>query len=450
MRILIVLLLALLTGCAVNAPPRPNIVFILADDLGYGDLGCYGQKLIQTPHIDRLASEGVRFTQAYAGSTVCAPSRAALITGQHTGHTRIRGNLRIPRSAEDPSVAEVLQSAGYRTALFGKWGLGEAGTTGVPTRKGFDSFYGYLNQGHAHNSWPTFLVRDEQRVPLRNVVPEELPDGKGVATQRIDYSNHLIHDELLRYIDQQDRTQPFFIYAAYTLPHANNEGQAIEVPDLGFYAHQDWPEVQKRYAAAVTLLDRYVGEIIQRLKQRGLDQNTLVIFTSDNGTHREGGNDPAFFQSSGPLRGIKRDLYEGGIRVPMIARWPARIAAGRISEHVWAFWDFLPTAAELSGAACPDHIDGISIMPKLLNRPGQQHHEYLYWEFHEGGFSQAVRIGNLKGVRLGPNLPIELYDLSRDQSESNNIATDHPGVVARITELMSLARSESEHWPVQP
>jgi arylsulfatase A-like enzyme len=293
-------------------------------------------------------------------------------------------------------------------------------------------------------------VRDEQRVPLRNVVPEELPDGKGVATQRIDYSNHLIHDELLRYIDQQDRTQPFFIYAAYTLPHANNEGQAIEVPDLGFYAHQDWPEVQKRYAAAVTLLDRYVGEIIQRLKQRGLDQNTLVIFTSDNGTHREGGNDPAFFQSSGPLRGIKRDLYEGGIRVPMIARWPARIAAGRISEHVWAFWDFLPTAAELSGAACPDHIDGISIMPKLLNRPGQQHHEYLYWEFHEGGFSQAVRIGNLKGVRLGPNLPIELYDLSRDQSESNNIATDHPGVVARITELMSLARSESEHWPVQP
>jgi arylsulfatase A-like enzyme len=351
---------------------------------------------------------------------------------------------------EDPSVAEVLRSAGYRTALFGKWGLGEAGTTGMPTRKGFDTFYGYLNQGHAHNSWPTFLVRGEQRVPLRNVVPNEMPDGKGVASVRLDYSNDLIHDELLKYIDQQSAGQPFFIYAAYTLPHANNEAQAIEVPDLGIYRDRNWPESQKRYAAAVTLLDGYVGQVTQRLKQRGLDRSTIVFFSSDNGPHHEGGNDPAFFQSSGDLRGIKRDLYEGGIRVPMIARWPGRTASGRTCDHVWAFWDLLPTAAELSGGSLPAGIDGISIVPTLLDRPGQMHHKYLYWELHEGGFTQAIRMDRWKAVALPGSGTVELYDLWRDQRESTNVAADHPRLVAELARHMIEARTASPQWPVNP
>jgi arylsulfatase A-like enzyme len=447
---LMLLATVFLIGCASPTPDPPNIVFILADDLGYGDVGCYGQTQIQTPHIDQLAAEGMRFTQVYAGSTVCAPSRCALITGQHTGHCEIRGNLRVPLRPQDPSVAHVLKTAGYHTALFGKWGLGDEGSTGMPTRKGFDTFYGYLDQGHAHNSWPTFLISGEHRVHLKNVVPNETHERRGVASERVEFSNDLIHQEVLRCIDRQTPGRPFFIEAAYTLPHANNESQSIEIPDLGVYKNKDWPKAQKNYVAAITLLDRYVGQIMEQLQQRGLDQNTIVFFTSDNGPHQEGGNDPAFFNSSGPFRGIKRDLYEGGIRVPMIVRWPGRVRAGQASEQVWAFWDFLPTAAELSGASVPTGIDGISVVPTLLGKSSQTQHEYLYWEFHENGFKQAIRMGNWKAVRLGVNRPMELYDLAQDPSETINVAPSHHEVVQRIDALMTAARTDSVHWPVTP
>jgi arylsulfatase A-like enzyme len=428
---------------------KPNIIFILADDLGYGDVGCYGQRQIQTPSIDRLASDGVRFTQAYAGAPICAPSRCALITGLHTGHCLVRGNGRQNLRPDDLTIAEALKPAGYSTALIGKWGLGDEGTTGLPTRQGFDSFFGYLNQGHAHNAWPTFLIRNEQRVKLRNVVPDERADGRGVASSRVDFSNDLMHQEVLSYIDQHKGGARFFLFVAYTLPHANNEAHVVEVPDLGIYKDRDWPEPHKAYAAAVTLLDRYVGEIVERVKQGGIDNETIIFFASDNGPHIEGSNDPRFFQSSGPLRGIKRDTYDGGIRVPMIARWPGHIEAGRISEQVWAFWDFLPTAAELAGAKVPAGIDGISALPAILGRPQTQRHEYLYWELHENGFKQAIRVGDWKGVRLAPNQPIELYDLAHDIGETTDVAAQHPAEAERMTRLFKAARTDSPDWPVR-
>src|SRR5262245_14427765 len=262
---------------------RPNIILILADDLGYGDIGCYGQTQIKTPNIDRLAAEGVRFTQAYAGSTVCAPSRCALITGLHTGHAFVRGNARQSIRAEDVTIAEVLKPAGYSTALMGKWGLGDEGTPGLPTRQGFDHFFGYLNQGHAHNSWPAYLIRDEQRVALSNVVPNELTDGRGVASKRVGFSNDLIHEDILNWIDAHKSGEPFLLFAWYTLPHANNEAHLVEVPDVGIYNENDWPETQKAYAAAITLLDRYVGEIVSKVNSAGIENDTIILFTSDNG-----------------------------------------------------------------------------------------------------------------------------------------------------------------------
>ncbi|MBD0254091.1 MAG: arylsulfatase, partial [Cytophagales bacterium] len=339
------------------APRRPNIIFILADDLGYGDLGCYGQPVIRTPHLDRMARQGLRFTQHYAGSTVCAPSRSALMTGLHTGHTRIRGNARVPLLPEDKTVAEYLQEAGYRTALVGKWGLGEEGSSGTPRRQGFDYFFGYLNQTHAHNHFPDFLWRNEEKVPLANqVLYADSGPVKGigsVATKRVEWSQDLFTREALQFIERA-KESPFFLYLSYVSPHANNEhrmlGQhGLEVPDYGPYAGRDFPDVQKGLAASITKLDADVGKLLQTLRDLKLDENTLVLFTSDNGPHAEGGNDPAYFNSSGGLRGIKRDLYEGGIRVPMIAWWPGHIRAGRVSDHPSAFWDFLPTACAMAG-----------------------------------------------------------------------------------------------------
>ena len=436
---------------AFSAQTRPNIIFIQADDLGYGDLSCYGQRKFKTPNIDRLAAEGMRFTQYYAGSTVCAPSRSALMTGQHTGHTRIRGNARYPLLPEDLTVAEVLKSApgaGYKTALIGKWGLGEAGTTGVPNRQGFDYFFGYLNQRHAHNYYPTFLWRDEERIKLRNVVPDEDEEGSGVSTNRVDYSHDLMAEEALKFIERSGGG-PFFLYLAFTIPHANNEAKnkGMEVPDLGEFASEDWPDQEKAKAAMITRMDRDVGRLMASLKKLGIDDNTLVFFTSDNGPHREGGADPDFFDSNGPLRGIKRDLYEGGIRVPMIARWPKRIKAGAKSDQVWAHWDLLPTVAEIAGVKPPANIDGISMLNALLGRR-QRNHEFLYWEFHERGFSQAVRMGDWKAVRKSPDSPLELYDLKTDLGEQNNVAAKHPEVVKKIEEYLKTARTESELWPI--
>ena len=434
---------------ATESPRQPNIVFILADDLGYGDLGCYGQARIRTPNLDRLAAEGVRFTQCYAGSTVCAPSRSALMTGQHTGHTRIRGNARFPLRPEDVTVGKVLKSAGYRTALIGKWGLGEADSTGIATRQGFDEFFGYLNQRHAHNYYPTFLWRNEQKVPLPNVVPNEDAEGSGVSTNRAVYSHDLFMQEALAFLERNQR-QPFFLYLALTIPHANNEAkdQGMEVPSDAPYSAEDWPQMQRHKAAMITRMDADVGRFMARLKELGLDGRTVVFFSSDNGPHKEGGITPDFFRSSGPLRGIKRDLYEGGIRVPMLVRWPGKTPRGAVSDQVWAFWDFLPTAAAIAGAKPPEHLDGVSMLPAILGRR-QKGHEFLYWEFHEGAFKQAVRTGDWKAIRLAPGKPLELYDLKRDLGETNNLAAQQPKVIARIESYLRTARTESPEWPIK-
>jgi len=438
---------------------RANILFILADDLGYGDLGCYGQKQIQTPHIDRMASEGVRFTQAYAGSTVCAPSRCALMTGLHCGHARIRGNARVPLLPKDHTVAEVLKHAGYATGIIGKWGLGEAGTTGIPNRKGFDEWFGYLNQGNAHNYYPPFLWRNEAKIELKGNGPSYEYYSRDAATHQIGpqgsrrrYSHDLFTTAAIDFV-RRHRTEPFFLYLAYTIPHANNElgavtGDGMEVPDYGPYADRPWPNPQKGYAAMITRMDRDIGKLLATLKELGIDEDTIIFFSSDNGPHREGGADPNFFDSNGPLRGIKRDLYEGGIRVPMIVRWPGKIRAGTVSDRVWAFWDFLPTAADIAGVEPPPNIDGVSILPVLLGRP-QRNHDYLYWEFHERGFTQAVRLGDWKAVRFGTREPIELYDLRTDIGERHNLADRHPDVVAKIEAILKTARTESFEFPIR-
>ena len=449
-----------------QAPARPpNIVFILADDLGYGDIGPNGQKRIETPSLDRMAREGMRFTQFYAGSPVCAPSRSVLMTGQHTGHTRVRGNggaqLQQLRQG-DFTVAELLKAHGYQNGLVGKWGLGEVGMEGNPLRQGFDYHFGYLNQTHAHNYYPESLWRNNQKVPLRNEVRlssrHDASIGAGVATKRVDYSHDLLAADALEFIDR-NRDRPFFLYLAMTLPHANNEAEdkdanppeyrGMEVPDFGPYATRDWPATAKGLAAMITRMDRDVGRVLDRLHALGIAENTLVIFSSDNGPHREGGNDPDFFDSNGPLRGIKRDLYEGGIRVPTLAWWPGKVAPGSVSDHIGYFGDFMATAAELIGVPTPPSAtDGISILPTLLGRSAQQKaHPYLYWEFYERGSMQAVRMGRWKGVRF-PMLTgeIELYDLATDIGEERNIAAQHPEIVQRIRRAMEESHRPAPEW----
>ncbi|MCI0682303.1 MAG: arylsulfatase [Gemmataceae bacterium] len=435
--------------CAGEAKRPPNILFILADDLGYGDLGCYGQKAIKTPRLDQLAKQGMRFRQFYAGSTVCAPSRCALMTGLHTGHCRVRGNALVPLAPEDVTVATLLKRAGYVTGLIGKWGLGEPGTSGVPGLHGFDYFFGYLNQHHAHNYWPDYLWRNDTKVPL----PDNVQAKPNIAAKKAVYSHDLFTEEALKFLDQ-NKGRPFFLYLAYTLPHANNErgkaeGNGMEIPSDEPYAKMPWPPAQKNHAAMITRLDRDVGRILDRLRELGLDDNTVVIFTSDNGPHREGGADPAFFNSSGGLRGFKRSLHEGGIRVPMVVRWTGKVPPDSTSDHVGAFWDFLPTACDLAGVKSPAGLDGVSFLPPMLGKDNRKQREFLYWEFHEGGFAQGVRMGDWKAVRKKVGAPLEVYDLRTDRAEEHDIAGRVPEVVARIEEYLRTARTESQHFPIK-
>ncbi len=440
---------------------RPNIVFILADDLGYGELGCYGQKLIQTPHLDRLAAEGMRFTQFYAGSTVCAPSRSVLMTGLHLGHTRVRGNaggrnmIAQTLRTGDVTVARVLQQAGYATGLVGKWGLGEVDSEGDPRRQGFDTYFGFLNQTHAHNHFPAFLWRDGEKVPLPNEVTAvgETP-GAGYATKRVVYADDLCAEESRAFV-QRHQHKPFFLFVSLVTPHANNErsrvlGEGNEVPDQGIYADKPWHESARNHAAMVTRLDRDVGALLAQLKALKLDERTLVMFSSDNGPHREGGPnyDPAFFNVSGPLTGLKRSLTDGGIRVPFLARWPGKIKAGAVSDHVAYFGDLMATWSELGGGKPPAKIDSISLVPTLLGRGAQPKHAFLYWEFYEQGVSQAVLMeGRWKAIRLKTaTAPIQLYDVANDIAEKTDVAAKNPALVARAAELFQTARFDNEHW----
>ena len=440
-------------GVIGKLPPHPpNIIFILADDLGYGEIGCYGQKRIKTPNIDKLAAEGIRFTQCYAGTTVCAPSRSALMTGQHTGHTRIRGNNAYPLQPQDVTIAEVLKQAGYRTGLVGKWGLGLENTTGTPIKQGFDDFVGFLSQTHAHQYYPTNIWR-EDRVNFREL-DVFWPLDANTNNQRRAY----VHDQFTRSATnfiRVNKNYSFFLYLAYTIPHANNElgrasGNGMEVPGDAPYSKEDWPQPEKNKAAMITRMDRDIGGLLMVLKAHKLETNTIIFFTSDNGPHDEGGAKAAFFDSSGPLRGIKRDLYEGGIRVPMIVRWSGTIKPGQVSDFPWAFWDFLPTAAEIAGAKdkVPPNIDGQSVLPTLLGQP-QKPHEFFYWEFHEKGSKQAVRMGDWKAVRLAIEKPLELYDLKTDVGETKNVAAAHADVVARIESYLKTARTDSPRWPLK-
>jgi arylsulfatase A-like enzyme len=428
---------------ALGSATRPNLVFILADDLGYGDLGCYGQRRIRTPRLDRLAGEGMRFTQAYAGSTVCAPSRCCLMTGKHTGHATVRGNMKpeLGLAGGETSVAGLLRSGGYRTALIGKWGLGGFGMNSHPNDKGFDEFFGYLDQGHAHLSYPEHLWENKNEFFLKG----------NWFNRRQQFSNDLFTERAVKFIEQREPS-PFFLYLTYTVPHADNElGQVqangMENPDQAPYAGEDWPDVEKTFAASITRMDTGIGRVLDALSARGLDENTLVIFSSDNGPHKEGNHNEKFFSSSGALRGTKRDLYEGGIRVPGIARWKGKVPAGKVSDFPWAFWDFAPTAAALAGVPAPGDIDGHSIVPTLLGGSQRPHH-HLYWEFFEGGFKQAVRQGDWKLVRQKPGFRPELFNLTEDVGETRDVAARHPDVVARLSEFLKTARTDNPNFPV--
>lgn len=429
-----------------------NVVYILADDLGYGDIGCYGQQKIKTPHIDRMASEGMLFTQHYAGCTVSAPSRCSLMTGLHTGHSQIRGNKEISPEGQQPMVAStftlgtLMKSAGYTTGIFGKWGLGYPGSSSTPSKMGFDEFFGYNCQRQAHSYYPDHLWHNDTRV----AIPENEAGGRKV------YSQNQIHQQGMQFIrDHKDK--PFFAMLTYTLPHAElnlphdsiyrmyeNEFEEVAFTSKGGY-HPS-PKPYASFAAMVTRLDMYVGEVIAQLKVLGIDKNTIVVFTSDNGPHREGGANPDYFESYGPLRGEKRDVYEGGIRVPMVVWCPDKIKKGVKTDLISAFWDVMPTLAELTNTSLPQQVDGISFLPTLFSKKGQKQHPYLYWEFHEQNGREALRCGNWKLIRqpIVGETSLELYDLSKDIHENHNLANQFPQRVKELEALLDGARTESD------
>lgn len=446
-----------------ETPRLPNIIYILADDLGYGDLSSYGQEKFKTPNIDKLASQGILFTQHYSGSTVCAPSRSALMTGMHTGHTVVRGNKEVRPEGQYPipdstyTLAEAMKKAGYVTGAFGKWGLGFPGSEGDPISQGFDTFFGYNCQRLGHNYYPRHLWDNKDSL----VLDENSGKSKGI------YAPNLIHEKTLQFIvDHKD--EPFFMYVPSIIPHAElaapeevmkkyrgkytlekeYKGQD-EGPEYRNGPYESQKETHAAFVAMIDVLDTQVGEIMSKVEELGISDNTIIIFTSDNGPHTEGGADPEYFNSNGPLKGTKRDLYEGGIRVPLIVRWPGEITAGSRTDHVSAFWDVFPTFSDIVGFEQPSNIDGVSFLPTLVKTEEQQKkHEYLYWEFHEKGGRQALRKGDWKAVKYNvlkdPNAPIELYDLSEDIGEKNNLADQHPDIIKEMEEIFKKARTPSE------
>lgn len=447
---------------------EPNIVYILADDLGYGDIGCYGQKIIHTPNIDSLATHGMRFTNHYAGTTVSAPSRSSLLSGLHTGHTDIRGNKGHEPEGQEPikdktyTIAKMMKDAGYVTGAFGKWGLGFPNSEGDPLNQGFDTFYGYNCQSLSHNYYP-YHLHDNHKIVI-------LEGNKGQLKN--DYAPNLIQQKAMQFI-RNNKDKKFFLYLPYTLPHAElispndsilamYKGKIKEKTPYhgvdsgvrykaGGYCSSEYPHAD--FASMVTRLDAYVGQIINELKELGLYDNTLIIFTSDNGPHNEGGADPTFFNSSGPLRGIKRDVYEGGIRIPMIAEWQGKIKQGTVSDFPSSFWDMMPTFKAVINSKHKIKTDGLSILPTLLSEKGQKKHKFLYWEFHEEGGKVGIRIDNWKGIILNysknPNGKLQLYDLSTDIHEDNDVADQHPKIVKKMRNLIKKAHVKSDVFPFE-
>lgn len=432
------------TVLSAQAGP-PNILFIMVDDMGYADAGCYGQKVIPTPNLDRLAAEGTRFTQVYAGSPVCAPSRSVLMTGLHTGHTTVRGNTgiggvpgldgtqgRVPLKAEDRTVAEYLKELGYTTGMTGKWGLGEPGTEGEPNRQGFDEWFGFLNQGRAHHHFPEYLWHNTDR--------KEMEGNRGGEGPH--YAHDLFTGFATDFIRRHaDGARPFFLYLPYTLPH-----DKYQIPSTEPFTEKPWTGDEKVHAAMIARIDRDIGSLMRLLQERGVAGNTVVFFCSDNGAARRW---EGRFDSSGPLRGRKRDLYEGGIRVPMIVRWPGVAPKGAVSEAPWYFPDVLPTLVAIAGGKPPEGIDGINVLPALKgDAQAELSERHLYWEFFEGGYKQAARRGQWKVVRPALEAALELYHLDRDPSEQRNIAGEHPEVIEQFEAYLKAARTPSEHWPL--
>ena len=429
------------------AAEKPNIVLILADDLGYGDLGCFGQKTLATPHIDQLAADGMKLTRHYSGATVCAPSRCVLMTGLHTGHCSVRGNNEVNLLPDDVTIAMRLKEAGYRTGCFGKWGIGNPPPRTNPNDYGFDEFYGYVNMFHAHNFWPEFLIRNGEIEKLGNVLDDPWleedgyemggpREGAGVAKVKKDYAPHLITDEAIQFLEES-ADEPFFLYFALNMPHTNNEAgrkpynNGMEVPDHGRFADKDWPDPEKGFAEMMHLIDSYVGRVVAKLEELGVADNTLVVFSSDNGPHQEGGHEMEFFDSNGILRGKKRDLYDGGVRVPTIAWWPGKIEPGTESDKLSGFQDWFPTFEELAGLDKINGLDGISLVPG-----SSSDHDYLYWEFIEQGGKKGVATEKWKAVQLdtmkdNPK-PTELYDLENDPGEENDVAKEHPEIIKKM------------------
>ena len=456
----------LLTFSFVTAKERPpNIILILADDLGYGDLGCFGQKTLKTPRLDMMAKEGMKLTQFYAGCTVCAPSRSVLLTGRHMGRTTVRGNSTQPIviKPSQHTLASVLKKADYTTACVGKWGVGTPDNFTNPNDIGFDYFYGYINMWHAHNFYPEFLIRNGKVVNLLNEVfpkwkrwqdPKLPQSGRGVAVKKVQYAPDLFTQDALRFI-KENKENPFFLYFAMNVPHANNEAgnQGMEVPDIGEFADKDWPDPEKGFAAMIKNIDRDVGQIIDLIKELKLAADTLIIFTSDNGPHQEGGHKANFFNSSGPFRGIKRDLNEGGIRVPTIAWWPGTIKSNSINDHQWYFGDFMSTFAEVAKIKAPENIDSDSFLSTLKGNPKNKkwsRKNHIYWEFLERGSAQAVRFGKWKAIRKPMFTgPIQLYDLSFDHEEKKDHAKRRPDLVKHAKNLLDQSHEPDSNWEIR-